>query len=273
MSNPLAKHFRQPAIYLKLPSGGKFWPEGSIDLTATGELPVYPMTIRDEIALKTPDALMNGQGVADMIRSCVPNIKDPYACPTVDLDAVLISIRLASYGQGMDITSTCQACKETNESSVNLNTLLDSVRMSGYDDANIDSLKFEFKPQTFRDLNNANMIAFEEQRLLELVGSDRLSEQEKNSLFKASFLKLTNLSLDSVVNSIRSITVDGERVTDPEMIREFFNNCDRKIYDDLRTRIDQFNAQNKIKPLKLTCEHCQANYETDLTFDQSNFFG
>ena len=55
--NPLAKHFRQPAIYLQLPSGGKYWPDGSIDLPLNGQIPVYPMTTRDEISIRTPDAL------------------------------------------------------------------------------------------------------------------------------------------------------------------------------------------------------------------------
>lgn len=272
MSNPLAKHFRQPALYLKIPSGGRFWPEGSIELTATGELPVYPMTIRDEIALKTPDALMNGEGVASMIRSCVPNIIDPFVCPTIDLDAVLIAIRLASYGQSMDIVSNCTNCKESNESSVNLNVLLSGIKMSGYESTRLEDLEFKFKPQTFRDLNNANVIAFEEQRLLDVVGSDKVDEEQKNLLFKESFKKLTDLSLDGVVNSIESVVVDGEQVTDRAMIKEFFNNCSRKIYDDVRKKIEDINNTNKLKPINLTCDHCQSEYKTELAFDQSNFF-
>lgn len=272
MSNPLSKYFRQPAIYLKLPSGGRFWPDGSIDLTESGEIAVFPMTIKDEIALKTPDALMNGEGVLSMIRSCIPAIKDPSACPTVDLDAILIAIRVASYGQGMDINSVCPHCQESNESTINLNGLLGSIRMSGFEPTNINGMIFGFCPQTFRDINRANMIAFEEQRILELVGSDQLSEQDKNQLFKESFQKLTTMSLDGVVASIQFITVDGETVNDPGLILEFFDNCDRKTYDAVKKKIDDYAQANKIKPINLTCDHCSKDYETDLTFDQSNFF-
>lgn len=274
MSNPLSKHFRQPAIYLKLPSKGRFWPEGSIDITATGELPIFPMSVRDEIALKTPDALMNGAGVADMIKSCIPNIRDPYVCPTVDLDAILIAIRLASYGTGMDISARCMSCQETNEVTVNLTGLLDNMRMSGYEDANIDNLKFEFKPQTFRDLNAANQVTFEEQKLLALVADENMPDLEKNERFKVSFQRLTDLSLGTVMNSIRSITTDeGIKVTDSTQIREFFDNCDRKTYDAVKTKIDEFNSSNKLRPVKITCQHCSKEYESDLVFDQSNFFG
>ena len=47
-----------------------------IDMTSTTELPVSPMTAMDEIKFKTPDALMNGQGVVDVIQSCIPDIKN-----------------------------------------------------------------------------------------------------------------------------------------------------------------------------------------------------
>jgi len=29
-ANPLQKYFRQPKIYIKLPSGGQFYPEGAL---------------------------------------------------------------------------------------------------------------------------------------------------------------------------------------------------------------------------------------------------
>ena len=53
-SNPLFKHFRQPAIYLKLPSEGQVYPDGTIDYPVTKEIPVYPMTVKDELTLSTP---------------------------------------------------------------------------------------------------------------------------------------------------------------------------------------------------------------------------
>ena len=273
MSNPLAKHFRQPTIYLKLPSGGKFWPEGSVELTATSEVPVYPMSIKDEILLKTPDALMNGEGVANMIKSCIPAIKDPYVCPTVDLDAILIAIRLASYGTGMDIQSSCPACKETNEFTVNLTSVLDGIRFTGFDSRNISDLTFEFKPQTFKDLNTANLATFEEQKLLSIVADESLSELDKNRLFKESFQRLSDLSLSTVINCIASITTkEGEKVTDLAQIVEFFNNCDRQTYDDIKKTLDEFAQANKLKPISLKCEHCSTEYVNDITFDQANFF-
>ena len=79
--NPLFKHFRKPSIYLKLPSAGQFYTPGSLDLPVTKEIPVYPMTVKDELTLRTPDAVLNGQGMVEIIKSCAPNIKDPWKMP------------------------------------------------------------------------------------------------------------------------------------------------------------------------------------------------
>jgi hypothetical protein len=76
-TNPLNKYFRQPAIYVSLPSGTNY-PPHVVTPQQTGELGVMPMTAKDEIRFKTPDALMNGQGVVDVIQSCVPDIKDAW---------------------------------------------------------------------------------------------------------------------------------------------------------------------------------------------------
>ena len=71
-ANPLSKHFRQPVLHLSLPSRGRFYPDDGLDMSATGTVPIYPMTVRDELALKTPDGLMNGQSVYEVIKSCCP---------------------------------------------------------------------------------------------------------------------------------------------------------------------------------------------------------
>lgn len=73
--NPLKKYFRQPKVYVTLPSKGEYWPDGTIEIPESGEFPIYAMTAKDELAMKTPDALLNGQATVDVIQSCVPNIK------------------------------------------------------------------------------------------------------------------------------------------------------------------------------------------------------
>ncbi len=123
-NNPLKQYFRRPAIYLTLPSKGKDYPPGVIDFPENGELPIYPMTAIDEITTKTPDALFNGNAVAELIKSCVPNIKDPWQVSSTDLDAILLAIKAASGSDSLEIDSTCPGCKEQSTYKINLVAVL-----------------------------------------------------------------------------------------------------------------------------------------------------
>ena len=105
-SNPLQQFFRQPALYIRLPSEGRQWPPGSINMPPNQEIPVLPMNAIDEITYRTPDALFNGSATVNVIQSCIPNIRDAWAVPVSDLDAILVAIRIASYGHSMDIETT-----------------------------------------------------------------------------------------------------------------------------------------------------------------------
>ena len=53
-NNPLSQYFRQPAIYIKLPSQGSYYPPGALEMPENGEIPVFPMTAIDEITYRTP---------------------------------------------------------------------------------------------------------------------------------------------------------------------------------------------------------------------------
>jgi len=273
-NNPLFKHFRQPSLYLKLPSQGKFWPDSAIDLPVTGEIPVYPMTVKDEITLKTPDALMNGVGVIETIQSCCPNIKDAWKMPIIDLDAVLIAIRLASYGHDMDITTTCRNCSSENDNTVDLRMVMDRLQVPEFRPERIDNLTFKFKPQAFEHNNKINLIQYEQQRLIDAVTNSSLSDEEKKAQFDEIFPKLTDLSVTTVVNNIESITLeDGSQVVEEHYIKEFLFNCERGMYTEIKNKIDNIIKQLQIEPMEIACSECQTVYQTELNFNQTNFFG
>ena len=143
--NPLAGYMRQPKIYIRLASGGAYWPQGSISIPENGELAVYSMTAKDELTFKTPDALMNGQAVVDVIQSCVPAIKDAWKCPNIDLDLILVAIRIATYGETMEITHRVPKIDEEVTHQIDLRVLLDQLS-SGV------PLRFLFAPSTDRSL-------------------------------------------------------------------------------------------------------------------------
>ena len=272
-NNPLSKHFRQPSIYISLPSKGNFYPNGALEYPKSGELPVYPMTVKDEILLKTPDALMNGEGVVEVIKSCVPNIKDPWVIPVCDLDTILISIRIASYGNDMDINSTCPECKEENENTIDLTSYLDTLPQPEYVEKGFGKLIVKFKPQDFEALNKANLAVFEQQRLLRTLASADMPDEQKQAEFKLLLPKLTTLNVENILNGIDGIvTEDGKVVTERSYIKEFLDNCDLPTYDTIKKTIEEITKNNSSRPVEIACNSCSKTYPTDVAFEQSNFF-
>jgi hypothetical protein len=102
-NNPLKQYFRRPSMYFKLPSNGKYYEAGVVNIPENHELPVYPMTAIDEMTVRTPDGLFNGAAIVDLIKSCVPNVLNPWKLNSVDLDAVIIAVMAASSDGVMEI--------------------------------------------------------------------------------------------------------------------------------------------------------------------------
>ena len=272
-NNPLSKHFRQPSIYISLPSKGNFYPDGALEYPKSGDLPVYPMTVKDEILLKTPDALMNGEGVVEVVKSCVPNIKDPWAIPVCDLDTVLIAIRIASYGNDMDVNSICPECKEENENTIDLTLYLDSLPEPEYVEKGIGKLIVKFKPQDFEALNRSNLAMFEQQRLLRTIANSDIPDDQKQSEFKTILPKITSLNVENILNGLEGIvTEDGNIVTERAYVKEFLDNCDLPTYELIKKTIEEITKKNSSKPVEVTCNSCNKNYTSDVSFEQSNFF-
>jgi T4 bacteriophage base plate protein len=274
VENPLAKHFRQPAIYIKLPSKGKYWPEGSLDLSVTGEIPVYPMTARDEITIRTPDALMNGQGTIDVIQSCCPSIVNAWQMPSVDIDSILLSIRIASYGNSLDVDSVCPNCREESSFSVDISSLLSQIKMPDYESPlEVDGLQIKLRPLPYHEANRVNQIKFTEQQILRVIENDNLSEDEKKAKTDLFLRKLAELSIDICASSTQSITTeDGILVVESKFIKEFYSLTKFSVIKQVQNRLNELATIANLRPLDTKCSHCDHEYQMPLDFDYSNFF-
>ena len=278
-NNPLLKYFRQPKIYIRLPSKGNFYPKGAIEIPESGEFAVYPMTAKDELFFKTPDALINGESVVEVIKSCIPGIKDPWKMPSIDSDAVLIAIRLATYGETMEVSTKLPVTGEFRDFEIDLRSLLDQLSEFNYEQylQINDAITVELRPTTYKEFTKTSLKTFEEQRILKLVDDDTITDENKLQAFSNSFKKLTNLTLEMVTDSIVSIDTPEGKVTDRNFITEFFNNSDKAMFDMILKHLEKM--KNSIKPMKVystpedIANGIPAEFEVPITFDQSNFFG
>ncbi len=279
-TNPLNKYFRQPAIYVSLPSGSDYAPH-VVAPTQTGELGVMPMTAKDEIRFKTPDALMNGQGVVDVIQSCVPEIKDAWQIKSYDLDTILVAIRVATYGETMDINFTVPGANENVSHTVNLPAILDELRNTKVDSQIVldDGLKITVRPLTYKDMTSTSMQTFQQQKLYTSIQDSQLSDEEKAKRFNDAFKALTDLNSSILLRNIELITMqDGTEISDPVHIKEFLENANATLVKGIEEKLNGLRGQGAVKPLKIKATEEQikkgapASYEVPVTFDTSNFF-
>ncbi len=273
-SNPLSKFFRQPAIYIRLPSLGQNWPAGSIDYPANGEIPVLPMTAIDEITYRTPDSLFNGEAVTGVIKSCVPCIQDAWAVPGPDIDVLLIAIRIASYGHNMDIGSACPACGEEHDFALDLRGIVDGLKSSDYSKPlNHGDLTLHFRPLTYREMTNNSLQQFEQQKTLQMVNaSEDLSESDKIEKMNVMMKTLVEVTVKAISQSITEIRTPAAIVTEQAHIEEFIVNCDRAIFNNIRDFVIKLRESSEIKPLDIACPSCTHQYRQIFTLDMSNFF-
>lgn len=272
-NNPLKQYFRRPTVFLRLPSGGKHYPYGTINIPDSGELPVYPMTAIDEITAKTPDALFNGVAMSELIKSCIPDIKDPWVVNSIDLDAILIAIRAASGGNEMELESQCPACNETSTYGINLLGILSQLRAGDYDtEMQVNDLQIKFRPLTYKEMNQASLGQFEIQKMyinLENVQD----ENERNKLGQEALTAITSLTMKLLTEAIEYIQTPTTRVDNKDYIMDFLKNCDKNTYVSIRDHNAALKSQTEIKPLDIKCVNCNHKYMQQFTLNTSDFFG
>jgi hypothetical protein len=272
-NNPLKQYFRRPAIYLKLPSLGKMYTPDVVDLPLNGELPVYPMTAIDEITARTPDALFNGSAMVDIIRSCVPNIKNPWAINSVDLDAILIAIRAAAGGSELTITSECPSCKEIADYSLNLISVLSQLKSGEYEkELTIDELIIKFKPLTYKEMTEANIGQIELQKTFNLLEIEE-DVAVKTAKMQESLKYITEITMQVLSKTIAYIKTPSAFVEQTEYILDFLRHSDKNMYALIRDHNSKLKEDSSLKPLDIKCIHCQHQYQQNYTLDTSNFFG
>jgi hypothetical protein len=272
-TNPLRQYFRQPAIYVKLPSQGKNYPTGTLNIPATGELPVYPMTAIDEITYRTPDALFNGQATVNVIQSCVPDIKDAWAVPSIDVDTLLVAIRIATYGHEMNFETTCPKCQHESERVMDMRTVLDTIGSADYSQTiRSGDMEIFFKPLSYKNMNDNNQMQFESQKLLSGLPDNELPDAAKMSALGDALKKITEITVSAMSQSIAAIKTPQALVSEPEFIREFLTNCDRIVFNQIRDFIVDLKTKSEMQPLKIACSDCQHEYEQSITLDMTSFF-
>jgi hypothetical protein len=270
-ANPLQQFYRKESAFIQLPSRGHYYNDDVVEFLENGELAVMPMTAADEITLKNPDALLSGKAIIDVISSCVSGVKKPKKLLACDIDALMIAIREASYGDEASMELDCPntECKAKNEFALNLELLLYEVVLP-------NNLTVFLKPGSFDTTTRQNKAAFENAKIQRAMTNPSLTDEAQMALLAQVFKSLTKLNFEVIEAAIDKIVFTNEEdevveVTNKQQISEFIKNIDKSTVDLIDTKISDINKIGIAKTLDATCSNCGHKWEAPIEFNPVNF--
>ena len=273
--NPLKQYFRQFKLFLKLPSGTSYYAPGAIAFTDSGEVGVMPMTGTDELILKNPDALLNGEALTEVLRSCVPAVSDPRLLLTNDIDALITAVRYATYNDSLETELRCPECSQENLFKLDLQYSLDNMTyLESEYVVNLPSgLSVFVKPYGFPELLKGLHAQFEQSKITRSIENENISEEQRMKLFSTAFKELSSITYSLICNSIVKIVDESKNinVSDKDFIRDFLNNTDKKSIDQISDLIKEINQIGIKKTFTAVCQKCEHTWESEVDFNPVNF--
>lgn len=271
VNNPLQKYFRQPKIYIKLPSKGLYYDSGVL-AGDYNNVPIFAMTGMDEIIYKTPDALYSGEATIQVIESCCPYIQDAKLIPSVDIETFIIAIRIATFGDNIAVDQTCPNCGTENSYEFPLNPLLDYYQTLQFNNVISinEELSIKIRPLKYFEMNHYSVENFKLQKTLMQIENVAVEEQQRllNDLYK----NLADLQLDLFVTSIESVKLGSEVVTDKQLIAQWLENSERDLFQNIKELFEKNRNEWSSPVQKVKCSACQSSNDLSIVLDQSNFF-
>lgn len=276
-TNPLAQFYRQESFRIKLPSRGSYYDNNTLTLDDNEELGIMPMTAQDEILLKNPDNLLTGKALTDVIKSCAPEVKNPKKLLACDVDAIMISIRRASYGDEADINGQCPECGTENTYGIDLETIVNHSEKleDSYEVVLPQGLTVFLQPGTFEALIRQYKVAFENEKARR-AATGLANEDLALQLFSKAFKELSKLNFEMIAESIiKIIFTDGEgeeqTITNKKHIRDFIANVDKRTVDIVDEKIAEINKIGIERNYDAVCNECGHKWQIGIEFNPVNF--
>lgn len=274
--NPLSGHFRTTKFHITLPSNSSMYPDGTIEYTEDGEIGIMGMTSRDEMGIKNPDALLNGEAIINLLKSCVPAIRQPKKLIANDIDACLLAIRHASYGDNLDIKVDCPECKKENTFAINITQSLATIvpLKEEYFLETDGGIRIYVKPMDFPLLVKTLRQQFEQEKIINASQNTVITDDARMALFSKTIKNISDMAQEIILGCVAKILIinDGIEVTDKDHIKEFIGNIEKDIIESINELINEINNSGVKKTMNAECQHCPHKWETSIDFNPLTFF-
>ncbi len=265
---------RQETVFVKLPSKGNFYKDAP-QLTDDGEIGVRSMTSADEIALRVPDALFNGEATYRVLQSCCPRIKNPKEMPYNDVDVVLMAIRRATYGNELTVPVQCrdEECKHKQDYIKEIDPVLAQVpQLEDQYTVTIGNLTIYLKPIDLQSTTELQIQAVEQLKINENL-SEFKGSPEQITAFQESVKVVAESNSRIISRCVYIVEMpDKQRVEEPEHIQEWINNIDVNTYNIIMKKLLEIQSKVVKVFIEGKCIKCEKEFKQPIVLDQAHFF-
>lgn len=279
--NPLQQYYRQTKTYVTLPSGTSYYSPDVLEFTESGEVGIRAMTSSDEMILKNPDALLNGEAIRQMLMSCVVGLKNANELLTNDVDLLMIAIRLVSYGTEVSLDLKCPKCSHEGTYAGDLEYMVNTAgKLEPSYGVDLESGATVFvKPFTYSTGVKATRRTFEQEQATESLGENSTTAQKlemMSKIYKSTQVLQYEMILSSIVKIVdeaHDLDFENNKINSPA-INEMLHNIDvseAKKINDVLTEINNIGID---KHLPVICENVECGHEwkTEVDLNPVDFF-
>lgn len=253
--NPLLERVKIPGETIRLPSNGIFYRNGELSPeVVNGEIHIYPLTTMSEILLRSPDKLLNGDALVEVLAQCAPQVLKPMDLLTKDVDYLLTALRKVTYGDSLEInyTHTCEDAKE-HTYTISLSKILASSKM-----INPASLNSTF----VMNMENGQTVRLQPMRfknVIEIIQSVGITEDY-------------NVVSEQLTRSVASMISSVDEIEDPELIIEWLKTIPSSWFNQISKAIEKISDWGIDFTYHEKCKDCGQEVELSVTLNPLTFF-
>lgn len=257
-TNPLLQKLRIiQGETVRLPSRGLLYEDGILDPNVTdGEVRISPMTIRDEILMRSPDALLSGEAIATVIGRCVPQILKPLQLHYADLDFIFLALRKVSYGPELEVNykHDCDSARE--------HSYIVDIDKKLRDCVYLDPLTIEDQYVLYVEETDQTVI-FKPIRTQDMIDilAPQAEKEMSNAEIEQEMIKLATTQI---------VSIDGER--DRLNILEWAANVPASVMRSIREKLEKMERWGVSYKFGIDCRDCGNHVEAEVPLNTVSFF-
>ena len=119
------------------------------------------------------------------------------------LDTILVAIRIATYGEKMDLEINVPVTAEKKSYDLDLRHILDTHREQTFEPrVRMGPMLVTVKPLNYAEFTKTALKTFEEQRIFRILNDEKIPDAEKIEVFQKSFKALTDITIENLENAI-----------------------------------------------------------------------